>query len=516
MSTLIVALPVPPRLSSQGAAGAALAPTEYEFVFSADDGPKLQTGRAEAPLLPRAQQVVAVVPPQAIGWHRVTLPKAPPAKLRAALVGMLEDVLLEDDGELHLAVAPHAKAGDSVWIAALSKAWIKTQIDAIEATGLTVDRVSPAWPPDDAPAGHFFPGEPLPDGSDSGPQFAWRDVQGPFSLPANSDATRTMLARMGSDIPVRWTSQPECATDAVRLAGDNVAAVSGSEFLYNASRGEWNLRQFDLIPQRRGSRAAKELLQQLWLSPTWRPARFGIAALLLLNIVGANVWAWQQRQAVSKQKAAMTSLLQTTFPQVRLVSDVPAAQMQKELDLLRAAAGKPGEGDLESLMYAAEAAWPTSRTPADGLKYEPGRLIVSSAGWSPQEVEGFRGRLRPLGYDAESVPGRLTLTPLKPGDIQQQLVGPGATRVGAGSPPGAGPNAAVNPNAQPNAASPSPMPPPANRAMPGAVPPGGQRQAGPQPGGMPHGYPQRAGAGPVQPQRMPTQSPTGVNEPVER
>ena len=49
-----------------------------------------------------------------------------------------------------------------------------------------------------------------------------------------------------------------------------------------------------------------------------------------------------------------------------------------------------GEADLEPLMYAAEAAWPPSRAPADGLNFEPGRLSISSAGWSPQEVEGFR------------------------------------------------------------------------------------------------------------------------------
>lgn len=366
---------------------------------------------------------------------------------------------------------------------------------------MTVDRVVPAWAPDDAPAGHFFRGEQLPDGSDPGTQLAWRDSQGPLCLPAASDATRTFLARIGGDLPVRWTSEPECAADAVRLAGGNVAALSNSEFQFAASRGEWNLRQFELIPQRRGSRAAKELLQQLWSSPTWRPARFGVAVLLLLNLVGANVWAWQQRQALTKQKTAMTSLLQTTFPQVRAIVDAPA-QMQKEIDLLRASAGKPGEADLEPLMYAAEAAWPPSRAPADGLKYEPGRLTISSAGWSPQEVEGFRGRLRPLGYDAESVPGRLTLTRAKITDTgPEPALGPSRAGPGAQNP---------NPNAAPGG---PPGSPPPRMAPPGAG-------AQPVPQGAPMG-PQgsvspRPGAVPVQPQRMPSNSPTGVDNNVDR
>lgn len=506
MSTLIVALPAPPRLSTEGPLGAALAPAEFEYVFSADDGPRLAAGRAAPALLPKAQTVVAVVPPAGPGWHRLTLPKAPAARLRAALVGMLEDVLLEDDAELHLAVAPHAKAGDSTWVAALNKPWLKAQIDALETGGLTVDRVVPAWAPDDAPAGHFFPGHAPADGSEAGPQLAWRDAHGPLCLPAASDAARTLLARVGTEVPVRWTAEPECAADAVRLAGGNVAALSSSEFLYAASRGEWNLRQFDLVPERRGSRVAKEMLQRLWTAPHWRPARYGVAVLLVVQLVGANVWAWQQRQALARQKAAMTSLLQTTFPQVRAVIDAPA-QMQKELDLLRASAGKPGEGDLEPLMYAAESAWPPSRAAADGLKYEPGRLTITSAGWSPQEVEAFRSRLRPLGYDAESVPGRLTLTRIKLAEgAAEALPGPAS--------PGARP-APASPTAGPQTGQAGA--PPAAPAMARPVPPLQPQQVPPGAGPMP---PRPAGTAPgsdeEQPSRLPGQSPTGVNNADDR
>lgn len=486
MSTLIVALPVPPRLSSQGSTAMALAPAEYDYVFSADDGPRLTAGRGAPSQLPKAQTVVAVVPPAGIGWHRATLPKAPAAKLRVALSGVLEDGLLEDDSELHLALAPRAKAGEATWIAATNRAWLKAQIDALEAAdGVTVDRVVPAWPPDDAPAGHFYRADPLPDGTDPGPQLAWRDGSGPMCLPATSDATRVLISRLGDEIPVRWTSEPECAAEAVRVAGGNVAALSSGEFLYAAARSEWNLRQFDLTPQHRGSRRAKETLQRLWTSPAWRPARYGVAVFLLLNLVGANVWAWQQRQALVRQKAAMTALLQSTFPQVRAIVDAPA-QMQKELDLLRASAGKPGESDLEPLMYAAEAAWPPSRAPADGLKFEPGRLTISSAGWSPQEVESFRTRLRALGYDAESVPGRLTLTRAKiveGGPDALPLNRPasqGATAPPAGTLP---PNVSAVPRAAPTA--PMPGMPMQQAPRPGLPPP----QAGPAQEQQPHRTP---------------------------
>ena len=61
--------------------------------------------------MPRADSVVAVLADSDVSWQRITLPKAPAAKLRAALGGLLEDHLLEDDEALHLALAPGAQAG---------------------------------------------------------------------------------------------------------------------------------------------------------------------------------------------------------------------------------------------------------------------------------------------------------------------------------------------------------------------------------------------------------------------
>lgn len=438
MSTLIVQLPAQPRLSAQRADGIATdrEPRELEYVFSADGQQVTQHGRCAPQALPKAQSVVGVLPPDDIGWHRITAPKAPAARLRPALVGMLEEFLLEDEADLHLAVGPGFKAGEPAWVAAVGKPWLSAQIAAIESTGLTVDRVVPAWPPSDEPAAHVFAAQ----GADStapggdGLWLAWRDAKGPLCLPLASDATKALLAALDPDQPVRWSACPEGAGEAARLAGATVAAQSHAEFLLAASQGEWNLRQFDLAAQRRGSRVAREWFQRFWNDRAWRPARYGLAMLVVVQLVGVNLWAWQQRQALSRQKAAMTSLLQTTFPQVRAVIDAPA-QMLKEVDLLRSAAGRPGEADLEPLLYAAESAWPQSRGPADSLKYEPGRLTIASVGWSPQEVNDFRDRLRPLGLEVEAQPGRLTLSRLRSQDAGAPGgPGPGFAPSRAGAP----------------------------------------------------------------------------------
>jgi general secretion pathway protein L len=107
----------------------------------------------------------------------------------------------------------------------------------------------------------------------------------------------------------------------------------------------------------------------------------------------------------------MVRLLQATHPQVRGVLDAPL-QMQRETDTLRAAAGRPGDADLEPMLQAAAAAWPGDRPPVDGLNYEPGKLSLSAAGWSPGQIEQFRNQLRPSGWQVESINSNVVLSRL--------------------------------------------------------------------------------------------------------
>jgi general secretion pathway protein L len=477
MSTLIVQLPAQPRLSVQQGAAASATPVELTYVFSADGLQPSRHGRALPADLPRAQSTVAVLPPAELGWHRLTAPKAPPARLRAALAGLLEDALLDDEADLHLAVSPGWKAGEPGWVAATGKAWLKAQLDALEATGLSVDRLVPAWAPEGPAAAHVFS-----PGDGSGNQLAWRDERGPLCLPLAGGGARSVLAELPADTAVHWSASPDCADEAAHLAGDTVEALSEPDFLMAATRSDWNLRQFDLAAQHRGSRMARELVKHFLRDRAWRPVRYGLATLLLVQLVGLNAWAWQQRQALAQQKTAMTTLLQSSFPNVRAVIDAPA-QMQKELDLLRAAAGRAGETDLEPLLAAADSAWPASRGPAESIKFEPGKLTLGSPGWSTQEVDGFRARLRPLGLDAEAAPGRLVVSRLAPGAAP---LPPGAATPTTPAAPGGMPPAAAAPAGPPAgpAIVPRPAPP---RIMPGGGAAGlGGRPLPAQPNGAPN------------------------------
>jgi general secretion pathway protein L len=104
----------------------------------------------------------------------------------------------------------------------------------------------------------------------------------------------------------------------------------------------------------------------------------------------------------------MNELLRSAHPGVRAVLDAPL-QMQRETDRLRAAAGQPGQADLEALLAAAAAAWPDGQGPVQTLRFEPGRLTLSAPGWAEPQVTQFRERLKSAGFSAEFADGHATV-----------------------------------------------------------------------------------------------------------
>ena len=198
-----------------------------------------------------------------------------------------------------------------------------------------------------------------------------------------------------------------------------MAVRNDAEQALAAVRSPWNLLQFDLVPRHRGSLAAGKLWQRL-MGPAWAPARWGLLALVLVQVLGLNARAWQQRSALDQQRAAQDSLLRSTHPQVRAVLDAPL-QMQRETAGLRSAAGVPGDDDLETLLAATAAAWPDGQPPAAQLRFEPGRLSLPGAGWAPPQVDTLRQRLAALGWGLDQRDSQLVISKLSPGQGSNAL-----------------------------------------------------------------------------------------------
>jgi len=404
MSTLIILLAAQPRLADSSAAGHAV-PDEFDYVLSVDGQRVTDRGRAPASELPRAALVVAVLRPGDVAFQRVSVPKAPAARMRAALVGVMEEALLEDEDEVHLALAPDAKPGGEHWVGVVNKPWLRAQLDALETGDVPLDRAVPSWWPDQGVAGHTF----REGGPDDPVQLAWRDDAGVLCVPLASPVARSLLTALAEDTVVRWTATPDTALDASEFVGMPVATVTDEDQALRAARAGWNLLQFDLAPQRRGVKLVRDLAARFAFDPAWRVTRRGLFALVAVTLLGLNIRALQESHRITQKKAALTAAVAEAFPNVKSIYD-PAGQAQQQIDLLRAAAGRPGDGDIETLLQAAESAWPQGHSPVENLKFEPGRLTLPATGWTPQEIERFTTQLRAANVDVRSDSGKVVLS----------------------------------------------------------------------------------------------------------
>ncbi len=414
MSTLLVFLPPRQRLRALGRAATAAdmsrseAVREYDWALSADGRQISREGRSPATALPASDSVIAVLAESDLSWRRVELPKAG-RQMRAALAGKLEESLLDDPETLHFALEPDAAGGDTAWIAVTSRPWLADQIAQLEAAQIFIDRVTPLATPEAPARGHFH--EVGSNGSAS-IALRWSHAEGVTTLPLAGNLARQLFPP-GLVHATQWTSAPAVATAAERWLGTTVTVQSPAQRALGVAEGGWNLRQFELAPKARGTRALRQFTRE-FMRRQWRPVRWGLVLLLLVELLGQNARAWRLNQQMAQNKQAIEATVKTTFPEVRSVLDAPA-QMQKHLDLLRLSAGSLGEQDLEALLAAAATAWPADRPPVESLAFEPGRLTLPAQGWSTAQIDSLRSQLRSEGWQLESSEGRLSISRLSPG-----------------------------------------------------------------------------------------------------
>ncbi|MCH7343266.1 type II secretion system protein GspL [Pelomonas sp. CA6] len=401
MSTLLILLPAPARLhASASAAAPAIPGQDYEFLLSGDGRHVQAHGRKPLAELPTADRCVLLLPDEALSWQRVDRPKATGPRLRAALAGLLEDRLLEDTNDLHFALAPQGEANEPTWVAVCRKATLQAHLAAMEQARRDVDRVLPlSWP--GAQAQGFFLDEP-------GTDRLWLRYSGPdgaATLPLQGGGARQWL---GEPEGTRWLAAPAAAQPAEAWLGAAVAAQTRGERALAALGFDWDLRQFELAPRTRGLRQLKQAWRS-FMEPGWRPVRWGLAGLLLVQLLGLNLWAWQQRHQLAQRHAAMSQLLTQAFPKVQAVYDAPL-QMGRELDLLRATAGQLGDGDLERQLAVLARAWPDGGGAPPGLEFSGGRLTLATPGLSQAQIAPMKQRLAGEGWLLEAGQGRISLS----------------------------------------------------------------------------------------------------------
>ncbi len=396
MSTLIICLP----LAASGATAG------YDYALSPDGRSLGVHSSAPLALLPtpaRGGEVVAVVPASLLSWHRVELPKGVgpgSTRLRPILEGLLEDRLLDDAARLHLALAPSADADGSIWVAACDRQWLASHLHALEAAQRPVARVVPEFAPSNGAMRLYALDEP------GFPQLVitGQNAGGVLRLPLSASASEMIPAlpegTPAEDFDAMVLAEPGVAAVAEHTLHCKVSLLTRPQRWLDAARSPWDLAQFDLVSSSR-TRTVKRLSgigRELLQSPGWRPVRWGMAALLLSNLVGLNAWAWREQSALNATRASMRTLLAQTFPQVRVVVDAPL-QMEREVAALRQATGAASERDLETLLAAAGASLPAGRVPG-GIEFAAGEAKLKGLQLSPQEASSLSLQLKNIGYAA--------------------------------------------------------------------------------------------------------------------
>ena len=352
----------------------------------------LRVGTATAALLPAAAaqaEVVVVVPAAALSWHRLNLPAgltATSPRLRAVLGGLLEDRLLDDEDSLHfaLAPAPGTAPGGQTWVAACAKAWLHGHLQALEAAQLSVSRVVPEF----VPSAGALQLHALGGAESACWVMTGEAVGGLLHLPFSAAALSMVPGLGGLNGPDQQQTlavfaEPALAAQAEHWSQTPAALVMPAERWLDAARGPWDLAQFDLARSARSRRVKKlsSAVSQLFNERQWRPARWGAAVFLLANLIGLNVWAWQQTSQLDATRSAIKNVLVQTFPSVTVVVDAPL-QMQREVNALRQTSGAASSGDLEPMLAALAAAAPTSRVAT--VDFSAGELKVKGVADKPQ------------------------------------------------------------------------------------------------------------------------------------
>jgi general secretion pathway protein L len=396
MSSLFVLLPAAPFTATR----------EFAYVRSIDGRSPDTVSCAPASLLPHAHgagaESVAVVPADALSWHRVEWPRGITTRsprLRAVLEGLLEEHLLDEPETLHFAVAPHARAGEAAWIAVCDRPGLHACLQALEAAGHAITRIVPEVAPQ-SPATLYALGEPTQ------PMLIARSLQGVLILPLAA-SSMALLPALPDD--ALCLAEPAVAAQAEALLQRPLVLQPAAERWLQAAQSDWNLAQFEFARSGR-ARALRRLATACaawWRAPVWRPTRWGLVLLVAVNLIGLQIWAWRERAALEAQRVAVREVLTHTFPQVKSVIDAPA-QMAREVAALRQATATPASTDLETQLGALASAAP-DRT-VQGLTYTRGSVRVRGLGWSAADLTRAQAALQAQGLTASLEGDTLSLS----------------------------------------------------------------------------------------------------------
>lgn len=342
----------------------------------------------------KPDRVTLVVPVTALSWHWVTLPTAlklkKDARLLPILQSMLEDVLVGDADNAHIALAPGAASGVQTLAMVCDRAWLNGWVKAFTAASIRIARIAPEIDPgmskalsqavlctahgytsyatiaDDAGLSTF----PLPDGT----MFA------PAHVPVYALATAHTQAEQA-------------------FGAERVKLLSEVEYLELLKASTWDMAQHDLAATgwNRLKKQAGLAAQSFLSSKQWLPARIACVTLAMVYGLGNAFLLYQNNQALSAKHASLQTTVAEAFPRLTVIVD-PILQAQRELDTLKRLHGLQSETDFLPLASVAGSAWGAKNPQPKTLEYSDKTLVLT--GVNATAAADFVAQVKAKGYDA--------------------------------------------------------------------------------------------------------------------
>lgn len=387
MSTLIVSLPPrEPAVPLQEWQW-----PELPFTLVDKAGHVQRAGRAALALLPRANATVLIVAARDVLLLAATVPPLKGPKLRQALPNIVEDQLIQDPLGCHIALDPDALPDGRRVLAVVDRAWFRTICEAFTAAGHRHLSAVPATRCLPAPRVAAAPADSEVDAA----AVAADAVEAPPARPATVAAVLGLAASV-EPVLVEAGALP-AAAGAPRLELAVARGALGEGFAAPASRAAGTLAALagggdvelyelgdpgaeprlasvgrtdggPLLPgaaplsfdafARRALTEKFDLCQFEFESQPWRFDRATVkrlrvplalvAATLGVAVIGMNLHWWKLSRERDALSAQITETLLSAFPKTTTVLD-PPAQMQRQLDQLRLAAGELSPNDFLAL-----------------------------------------------------------------------------------------------------------------------------------------------------------------------
>jgi general secretion pathway protein L len=378
----------------------------------------------------RDKEVWAVVPASALSWHCITLPSGlhkQKTRLLPVLQALLEEQVLEEPENLHIALQPDWQAGSQVWVATCEKAWLKAHLNQLQSMGHHVHRIVPEWTPTSLTAN-----ESLKAWVSGVPEDAWLWVsysQGAWRLPLQAGIQ--WWAEKLNTVAEQETHDPQAfkglivqaepavanlaqkalqtlqalvaAPMAENLESWRVVATPATERIVQAADTAWDLAQFDFAAH--GSARWRQSFQRAWQQfaheTAWRPVRWSLAGLIAVQWLGLNAVAWQLNDKVKAQREQQRTILTQTFPNVPVVD--ASLQMSRELERLQRQVGSLNAKDLESMLQTIGTALPIGQS-INSLDFQAqgtSEIRLQGLQLSNEQQAQFVSTLRSKGYEAQ-------------------------------------------------------------------------------------------------------------------